>query len=138
MLLCGRHEALGARWRALTRSAPHVVFGFTDDVASVMRLGDFFIGKPGPGCLSEAVHLGLPVVTLRNAWTVPQERYNDDWVREQGVGIVIQSLADMGAAATQMIKRLPVLQAATAGINNRAVFQFPGMRHRAARTPIGV
>lgn len=115
-----------------------MVFGFTDDVASVMRLGDFFIGKPGPGCLSEAVHLGLPVVTLRNAWTVPQERYNDDWVREQGVGIVIQSLADMGAATTQMIKRLPVLQAATAGINNRAVFQFPGMRHRAARTPVGV
>lgn len=71
------------------------------------------------------MHLGLPVVTLRNAWTVPQERYNADWVREQGVGIVIQSLADMGAATTQMIKRLPVLQAATAGINNRAVFELP-------------
>ncbi len=138
MLLCGRHQALGARWRALTRSAPQVVFGFTDDVTSVMCLSDFYNGKPGPGCLSETVHLGLPVVTLRNAWTVPQERYKAAWVREQGVGIVIQSLADRGAATTQMIKRLPVLQAATAGINNRAVFQLPGVRHRAARTPVGV
>lgn len=125
VLLCGRNEALAARLRALTRSAPHAVFGFTDDVASVMRLGDFFIGKPGPGCLSEAVHLGLPVITLRNAWTMPQERYNAEWVQAQGVGIVIRSLDEIGAAASQVIEGLPALHAATTRIDNRAVFEIP-------------
>ncbi len=125
VLLCGRNEALAARLRALRRRAAHAVFGFTEDIASVMRLGDFFIGKPGPGCLSEAVHLGLPVLTPRNAWTMPQERYNTEWVQEQGVGIVVRSLADIDVATTQMIERLPTLRAATAQIHNRAVFEVP-------------
>jgi UDP-N-acetylglucosamine:LPS N-acetylglucosamine transferase len=125
LLLCGRNEALATRLRALRRRAPHAVFGFTDAVASAMRLGDFFVGKPGPGSLSEAVHLGLPVITLRNAWTIPQERYNADWVLEQGVGLVIRSLAEIGAAAAKVIERLPALHAATARLDNRAVFELP-------------
>ena len=74
VLLCGHNHALKERLSTMTRSAPHVALGFHDQVAPLMRLGDFFIGKPGPGCLSEAVRLGLPVITLRNAWTMPQER----------------------------------------------------------------
>jgi UDP-N-acetylglucosamine:LPS N-acetylglucosamine transferase len=125
VLMCGRNEALARKLRALKRNAPHAVFGFTDDVPSVMRLGDFFIGKPGPGCLSEAVHLGLPVITLRNAWTMPQERWNTEWVHEQGVGLVIRSLARLPAAVAEMIERLPAFHAATSRIDNRAVFEVP-------------
>jgi hypothetical protein len=53
-----------------------------------MRCADFFIGKPGPGSLSEAVQMGLPVLVTRNAWTMPQERWNTEWVQAQGVGVV--------------------------------------------------
>jgi UDP-N-acetylglucosamine:LPS N-acetylglucosamine transferase len=127
VLLCGRNEPLVRQLRALPRRAPHAVFGFTDDVPAVMRLGDFFIGKPGPGCLSEAVHLGLPVITWRNAWTMPQERYNTQWVRERGVGLVVPSLARVPHAAREMIERLPELHAATARIHNRAVFEVPDL-----------
>jgi UDP-N-acetylglucosamine:LPS N-acetylglucosamine transferase len=125
VLLCGRNEALADRLRKLRRRAPHAVFGFTNDVASVLRLGDFFVGKPGPGALTEAVHLGLPVITWRNAWTMPQERWNTEWVRDMGVGIVIKSLPQIGAAADEMVRRLPELHAATARIDNRAVFEVP-------------
>jgi UDP-N-acetylglucosamine:LPS N-acetylglucosamine transferase len=130
LLLCGRNEGLANQLRALQRRAPHAVFGFTDDVAQVMRLGDFFIGKPGPGCISEAVHLGLPVLTWRNAWTMPQERYNAQWVREQGVGLVVPSLARLPHAADEMVERLSELQAATARIHNRAVFEVPELLAR--------
>jgi len=51
----------------------------------------FFIGKPGPGSISEAVQQGLPVIVVRNAWTMPQERYNTQWVEENGVGVVLDS-----------------------------------------------
>jgi UDP-N-acetylglucosamine:LPS N-acetylglucosamine transferase len=125
VFLCGRNEALVRRLRTLRRRAPHVAFGFTEDVPAAMRLGDFFIGKPGPGCLSEAIHMGLPVITLRNAWTMPQERYNTEWVREQGVGLVVPSIAALGPAVAAMIGRLSEFHAATARIDNRAVFEVP-------------
>ena len=40
---------------------------------------------------SEAVAMGLPVIIERNHWTLPQERYNAEWVEEQGVGISLRS-----------------------------------------------
>ena len=55
----------------------------TPDVPRWMQLADFFIGKPGPGSLSEAVQCGLPVIVTCNAATMPQERWNVSWVRQQ-------------------------------------------------------
>jgi UDP-N-acetylglucosamine:LPS N-acetylglucosamine transferase len=125
ILMCGRNELLADECRTLRRSAKHAVVGFTDEVADVMRLADFFIGKPGPGAISEAVQLGLPVITIRNAWTMPQERYNAQWVQEQGVGLVVPSLSQIAAATDEMLQRLPELCAATVRIDNRAVFEVP-------------
>ena len=125
VLMCGHNQALAASLRGLRRSAPHAVYGFTHEVSAVMSMGDFFIGKPGPGSLSEAVHLGLPVVTLSNAWTMPQERYNARWVQEQGVGCVVSSLDQLRPAVHGLIERLPQFLAATSRIDNRAVFEVP-------------
>ena len=46
------------------------------------------IGKPGPGSISEAVAMKLPVIIERNSWTLPQERYNADWVKERQAGMI--------------------------------------------------
>src|SRR5262249_55050602 len=86
ILLCGRNAALAAELQAMPAEAPRVVVGFTSDVPRWMRLADFFIGKPGPGSLSEAVQQRLPVIVTRNSWTMPQERWNTEWVIERGVG----------------------------------------------------
>ena len=34
--------------------------GFTTNVDYYMALSDFLIGKPGPGCISEALQFHLP------------------------------------------------------------------------------
>lgn len=125
ILLCGRNEKLVRRLRLLRRTAPHAALGFTEDVARTMRLGSFFIGKPGPGSLSEAVHCGLPVITFDNAWTMPQERYNTRWVRENGVGLVCTSLRAVRAAVTELLADLPAYRRRVATIDNRAVFEVP-------------
>jgi UDP-N-acetylglucosamine:LPS N-acetylglucosamine transferase len=125
ILMCGRNELLVNQCRTLRRAAKQAVVGFTDEVADMMRLADFFIGKPGPGAISEAVQLGLPVITIRNAWTMPQERYNAQWVQEQGVGLVVPSLSRIAAATDEMLHRLPEFHAATAHLDNRAVFEVP-------------
>jgi 1,2-diacylglycerol 3-beta-galactosyltransferase len=130
ILMCGRNAALAQALRAQTARAPRRVLEFTPDVAAQMRLADFFIGKPGPGSISEAVHMGLPVITTRNAWTMPQERWNTDWVREQGVGVVHRSLRSVRAAVAETLARLPELQAGVKRIDNQALLEVPALLAR--------
>ncbi len=123
ILMCGHNETLASKIRAMRRAAPHGVIGFTSNVGATLALGDFFIGKPGPGSLSEAIHLGLPVLTFENAWTMPQERYNTQWVRERGLGKVVNSVRALAAAARALILELPDYRTRVRDSRNRAVFE---------------
>ena len=126
--ICGKGKQLEAALRALKTRIPIHVVGFTREVPRFMRLSDFFIGKPGPGSISEAVAMGLPVIIECNNWTLPQERYNADWTREEGVGLSLRSFKkEINGAVAKMID--PVSrQAFVAKVkqqNNRAVFEIP-------------
>lgn len=123
ILLCGHNRTLQVQLEALETRVKHVVMGFTSEIELYMRLGDFLIGKPGPGSLSEAVQLGLPVITFSNRSTMPQERYNALWVRETGVGLVLQSKRALHSAVMTMIQTMPGYRAAVNRIGNRAVFE---------------
>ena len=125
VLICGRNEALAESLRALPARAPRVVVGYTAEVARWMSLADFFVGKPGPGSLSEAVQMGLPVIVTRNAWTMPQERWNTEWVRQHGLGVVLRSFADIARAVEGVTRRLPELQTNLRRMPNRALFEVP-------------
>ncbi len=125
ILMCGRNRSLAERLRSLPARAPRAVVGYTSDVAGWMRLADFFIGKPGPGSLSEAVQCGLPVIVTRNAWTMPQERWNTDWVRHNGVGVVERNFRSVAAAVDEIAGNLPDFRARVARIENRAAFEVP-------------
>lgn len=127
ILACGHNAALADALRVAPSRAPRLVLGFTPDVAHYMALADFFIGKPGPGSVSEAVHMGLPVIVVRNRWTLPQERYNAQWIRELGVGLVCSSFARVDEAARDLVHHLGRYKAATRKVHNRAVFELPAM-----------
>jgi 1,2-diacylglycerol 3-beta-galactosyltransferase len=125
ILICGKNAGLAERLRALPARAPRYVEGFTSEIPYFMSLADFFIGKPGPGSISEAVAMSLPVMVERNIWTLPQERYNADWVLERNAGLVLPNFRGIGAAAAELLRDLPVYRAAVAQIHNRAVFEIP-------------
>jgi UDP-N-acetylglucosamine:LPS N-acetylglucosamine transferase len=127
ILACGHNAKLARALRALPSRAPRLVLEFTPDIARYMQLADFFIGKPGPGSLSEAVQMQLPVIVVRNRWTLPQERYNAQWVREQGVGLVCASFAKVANAVDELIPHLERYRAATLGIRNQAIDEVPRM-----------
>ncbi|WP_240498783.1 hypothetical protein [Thauera propionica] len=92
-----------------------------------MKLADFFIGKPGPGSPSEAVQQGLPVIVVDNAWTMPQERYNAEWICSNGLGVVHTRFRDIDAAVGQLLSRFEDFRANVARIENRALFEVPGI-----------
>jgi 1,2-diacylglycerol 3-beta-galactosyltransferase len=135
VLMCGRNAELAEALRAQAARpapgggarAPRAIVGFTPDVAHWMRLSDYFIGKPGPGSISEAVQCGLPVIVTRNAMTMPQERWNTVWVREQGVGLVLRRYADVRAAAQRIAAELPAWRERVAQVHNDAARQVPGV-----------
>jgi 1,2-diacylglycerol 3-beta-galactosyltransferase len=127
ILMCGKNAALAKSLRAIKAHAPRIVVEFTSDVAYWMRLADFFIGKPGPGSLSEAVQMGLPVITTRNAWTMPQERWNTEWVAQNGLGVVLSSFRNVQMAMAEISNNLPHWKARVHQMNNRALFEIPNI-----------
>jgi UDP-N-acetylglucosamine:LPS N-acetylglucosamine transferase len=125
ILICGHNAALAERLRAQRAAAPRVVIGFTSEMRHYMQLADFFIGKPGPGSISEAVQKGLPVIVVRNAWTMPQERYNADWVEENRVGVVLDSFKSIRTGVAQIVGNMEEYKRHVSRIHNRAVFEIP-------------
>lgn len=127
ILACGHNESLARALRQLPARAPRVVLGFTPEIARYMQLADFLIGKPGPGSLSEAMQMELPVIVLRNRYTLPQERYNAEWVQEKGVGLLLPSFSAIEPAVARLVQGLDGYRAATRAIRNRAAFELPGI-----------
>src|ERR1700690_626481 len=104
ILICGRNEKLAEALRREPTRIPIHVEGFTTQIPYFMALSDFFIGKPGPGSISEALSKHLPVIIDCNAWTLPQGRYNAQWVREKEVGIVVKSHSEVVSAVGELLK----------------------------------
>ncbi len=129
ILICGRNEKLAAVLRREPTRIPIHVEGFTTQIPYFMALSDFFIGKPGPGSISEALSKHLPVIIDCNAWTLPQERYNAQWVREKEVGIVVHSHRQVASAVAELLKpgELAQFRARTAAMENRAIFEIPAI-----------
>jgi hypothetical protein len=130
ILICGRNRTLEDDLRRMRARRPRFVEGFTAEVPYYMQLADFFIGKPGPGSVSEALLMKLPVIVERNARTMPQERYNVQWVLEKGVGLAVKDFGDEIAGAVKQLLRPGVLDAyrqRAAALQNRAVFEIPGL-----------
>jgi UDP-N-acetylglucosamine:LPS N-acetylglucosamine transferase len=131
--VCGHNERLFAKLQAMKTRFPLHTVGFTREIPHFMQLSDFFIGKPGPGSISEAVNMKLPMIVVRNIWTLPQERYNADWVEEQGIGLVVKSFdQEIAGAVERMLDpaRFAEMRARLDKIDNRAVFEIPEILDR--------
>src|SRR5260370_41799620 len=103
ILIWGRNGELAGKLRARKWKLQVHVIGFTKEVHKLMRAADFLIGKPGRGSIAEAMVRKLPVLIECNAGTLPQERYNAHWVKENGVGIVLKSFEDVVEGVKRML-----------------------------------
>ena len=127
IVICGRNQKLADKFAVRTWRLPLHVVGFTKEVHRLMRAADFLIGKPGPGSVAEAMVRRLPVILECNAWTLPQERYNTEWVREKRVGIVLNNFGEIVAGVRQLLEpgTLAEFRTNVAGLNNQAIFEIP-------------
>ena len=135
IMLCGKNADVAAKLRSRQtqegeKRVPMFVEGFTRDIPLYMELADFFIGKPGPGSISEALAKRLPVIVERNSWTLAHEKYNADWVEEQGFGLVVRVWGEGICGAVERLlapENYSGFRQRVANTRNRAVFEIPAM-----------
>jgi 1,2-diacylglycerol 3-beta-galactosyltransferase len=140
--MCGHNDKLREHIEGMKLSYPFHCVGFTQEVPYFMKLADFFIGKPGPGSISEALVMGLPLIVERNSRTLVQERFNTEWIVRKQLGIVMPSFREIASAVSTMLNRNQFLRlrAAVEALDNRAVFEVPEIlealisHHRAAES----
>ncbi|MFZ0796214.1 MAG: glycosyltransferase, partial [Terriglobales bacterium] len=129
ILICGHNQKLAARLKNLGTKKPLAVVGFAQNVEYYMALADFFIGKPGPGSISEALQFHLPVIVECNSRTLPQERYNAEWVLENGYGIVVPSFKRIAAAVHRLLQSATFAECRLKAnqYSNRALHEVPAI-----------
>src|SRR5215467_1292526 len=127
ILICGKNQKLLHQVKAQRTRFPVFAEGFTQNIDYYMALSDFFIGKPGPGSITEALQFHLPVIVECNGRTLPQERYNAQWVTEKRVGIVLKSFRRVVEGVEQMLapEAFAEFRKNAAAYNNRALFEIP-------------
>lgn len=127
ILICGHNQKLAAELKKLPTRKPIAVVGFAQNVEYYMALADFFIGKPGPGSISEALQLHLPLIVECNSRTLPQERYNAQWVTEKGYGIVVPSFKRIAPAVQRLLQSATYdeFRRKADEYSNRALFEVP-------------
>src|SRR5438034_3888579 len=127
ILICGKNQKLQNAIKAIPTRYPKFVEGFTQDVDYYMALSSFFIGKPGPGSISEALQFHLPVIVECNGRTLPQERYNAQWVTEKRVGIVLKSFRHVTEGVQQLLDptTFAEFRKNAEAYTNRALFEIP-------------
>lgn len=127
ILICGKNIKLQNAIKGLKTHYPIFVEGFTQNVDYYMALSDFFIGKPGPGSISEALQFHLPVIVECNGRTLPQERYNAQWVREKRVGIVLKGFRHITNGVNELLEpaTFSELRKNAGAYTNRALLEIP-------------
>jgi len=127
--ICGENPALFEQLAPLEARAGGRLLrlGFTERVAEILAASDLLVTKPGPGSLSEAFHRHVPVVVTRNVHTIPQERFNTEFVRDRGLGLVVPHWRRIPAAVLGLFRdaagRAAMRDRIGALPPNRAVFE---------------
>ena len=140
LALCGDNPGLVERLGAIeARSGGRLRgFGFTDRVAEFLAASDVLVTKPGPGSLAEAFHQRVPVVVVRDRHTIPQERFNTEYVERHRLGQVVGRWQQIPAAVDRLqrdvVERERIRERLAALPTNRAVYEAIEIIGREAAT----
>jgi 1,2-diacylglycerol 3-beta-galactosyltransferase len=82
----------------------------------------------------------LPVLIECNSWTLPQERYNAEWVAEKRVGIVLPNFREIVSGVQRMLDpaTLAEFRKNVAALENRAIFEIPEILDKLLRESASV
>ncbi len=105
LFLCGHNQKLaaeleGTEWPFSTR-----VVGFTNEVPGYLGASDIFVGKPGPGSISEALSYGLYLLIDRTM-ALPQETPVLKWIKHAGAGASFSGAKDFQQSLATLLTQV--------------------------------
>ncbi|PIQ28241.1 hypothetical protein COW36_04610 [bacterium (Candidatus Blackallbacteria) CG17_big_fil_post_rev_8_21_14_2_50_48_46] len=113
LAICGKDQKLFQQMQEFASQAPIPIhpFGFTTEVPSLMSISDAVITKPGPGTIMEAMACDLPIILDDSNYTMYQEKGNVDFIRDNGIGTVIDESSELIPAIRNLIENPAAYQA---------------------------
>lgn len=88
LIVTGRNRRLKARLEALTWSTSPHIYGFVDNMPELMQAADLLIARAGPGTLSEALVMGLPLIIY--GYVPGHEEGNMRYIQEYQAGVYLE------------------------------------------------
>ncbi len=126
LLLCGRNTALAQQLEEMEMPFAHRVVGFTNEVPQYLGASDIFVGKPGPGSVSEALHFGQHLL-LDRTMALPQELPVLKWVIKHGAGSAFKSTRSFISALSRLLDKTTHDAQALSPRPNKASEQIPAI-----------
>jgi 1,2-diacylglycerol 3-beta-galactosyltransferase len=126
LFLCGHHRDLAAALEQIDWPFAARVVGFTQDVPRYLGASDIFIGKPGPGSVSEALNYGLHLMLDRRL-ALPQETPVLAWVRRSGAGTFFRTSKEFRRGIAMLINRVVQGDRPPESRPNRASDEIPAI-----------
>lgn len=120
VVVCGRNEEMRAGLAQQYANVDRIqVLGFTDRVASLMRMSDGIVTKPGGITLAESLACRLPIFLFR---PVPgQERGNAVYLAEQGAAFISRSADELARQIADLLgdpRKLSAARERSAALGN--------------------
>ncbi|MCP5196261.1 MAG: hypothetical protein H6974_05700 [Gammaproteobacteria bacterium] len=131
IFLCGKNQALAESLQTIQWPFGVIVMGFTREVHRYLAVSDLFVGKPGPGSVSEALASGLDLL-LDRSMAMPQERPLLKWVEREGLGRAFSSVGEFItllrlACAKGEDPAHPPSHSSRGNGSNRSAWELPGI-----------
>lgn len=101
VVVAGRNEGLRRRLEATSWEVPTRVYGFVTHMPELMAAVDLIVTKAGPGTISEALVMGLPI--LISDFVPGQEEGNVRYVVEGGAGLLADTPEELAAALGELL-----------------------------------
>ena len=109
LVVTGRNQRLKTRMDAVAWSIPTQVYGFVDNMPELMGAADLLVTKAGPGTISEAFIIGLPLIL--SGYIRGQEAGNVAYVKEHKAGAYAATTRGLTSLARDWLDvNNPILQ----------------------------
>jgi|LFRM01.2.fsa_nt_gb processive 1,2-diacylglycerol beta-glucosyltransferase len=119
-VVCGNNiklkEYFEREYKGLITEGKITVFGYFNDMATLMNNSHVLITKPGGVSITEAIYMNLPIIV---PYFIPgQEKENLKYLIDNGMGIYIKDQRDVGSLIEDLMDNLYVLETMKTNMEN--------------------